>query len=108
MKQYEAAGMTAYIAGQYRPAAASVISRVNAWLRRGDGIAVYENLDMSHPDLGQCRLTSYGSPAAQLEAQSPPEQLPDGLGGGINWRYRLTGTYRGAELGPHHEQETRA
>ena len=36
---------------------------------------------------------SFGSPAAQLETDHPPQTLPD-IGGAINWRYQLIGTYR--------------
>lgn len=67
---------------------------VNRWLKRGDGIAVYENLDMSHPDVGHRMFISYGSPMAQLEQPEPPKTLPD-IGGHINWRYQLQGVYRG-------------
>jgi hypothetical protein len=70
-------------------------SRVDIWLRRGDGIAVYENRELGHPDLGHRQIVSYGSPAAQLETTEPPTTLPD-IGGAINWRYQLVGTYRGA------------
>ena len=70
---------------------------VNRWLQRGDGIAVYENHDLGHPELGHRQFVSFGSPAAQLETDTPPEGLPD-IGGRINWRYRLVGVYRGELL----------
>jgi hypothetical protein len=66
---------------------------VQRWLDRGDGVAVYENKDLGHPDLGHRKFASYGSPAAQLEAEEAPERLPD-IGGQINWRYALVGTVR--------------
>lgn len=71
------------------------VDRLNMWLVRGDGIAIYTNQDMGHPDLGDKRFVSYGSAVAQLETDTPPAILPDGIGGGVNWRYALTGTYRG-------------
>lgn len=74
-----------------------VIRQVNRWLARGDGVAVYQNQDLGHPDLGQLQLASYGSPAAQLETGEPPQVLPD-MAGRVNWRYQLTGTYRGEPL----------
>lgn len=77
----------------------TVITRMDGWLRRGDGIAVYQNQDMGHPELGDLRFVSYSSNAAQLEMDTPPAVLPDGIGGGVNWRYILKGTYRGAPLG---------
>lgn len=76
---------------------------LNWWLERGDGIAVYENQELGHPDNGVKVFVSFGSPAAQLETEEPPRTLPDGLLAegllnGINWRYQLIGTYRGEAL----------
>jgi hypothetical protein len=65
------------------------------WLARGDGAAVYENHDLGHRDLGLGRLISYGSPAAQIEADYPPDRLPD-FPGEINWRYVLIATCKRA------------
>lgn len=73
------------------------IAQVNAWLARGDGIAVYENADLGHRELGHRQYLSYGSPAAQLEVETPPTRLPD-IGGRINWRYQLVGVHRGTPL----------
>lgn len=62
------------------------------WTDRGDGVAVYENQELGHPELGHRVAVSYGSPAAQIEGDLPTT-LPDGLmkdiTGGINWRYGL-------------------
>lgn len=75
---------------------------------RGDGVAVYENADLGHPEIGQWQVASYGSEASQLETRSTtyfestaeqlnlfrdgddflPKTLPD-IGGRINWRYTL-------------------
>jgi hypothetical protein len=74
--------------------APGVILVVERWIARGDGAAVYENHDLGHPDVGMPRIASYGSPAAQLETDTPPERLPDTLKD-INWRYLLIATYRG-------------
>lgn len=79
---------------------------VNRILERGDGVAVYQNADLTHPEIGRRLTYSFGSKAAQFEdIQSPddlPTTLPDGLAqhitGGINWRYQLVGTYRGEKL----------
>ena len=68
--------------------------KILRWLERGDGVAVYENQDFGHPDLGHLQFVSYGSPAAQLETDVPPQRLPD-IGNAINWRYQLVFTYRG-------------
>lgn len=76
---------------------AQVTAQINNWLVRGDGVAIYQNQDMNHPELGHRQIASYGSPAAQLETDEPPKTLPD-IGGAINWRYQLEGTYRGEQL----------
>ena len=46
---------------------AQVSELTERWLARGDGVAVFENHDLGHRDLGQGRLCSYGSAQAQLE-----------------------------------------
>lgn len=75
-----------------------VIAKVDTWTERDDHVAVYENVDLGHPALGDLRFFSYGSPAAQFEvetAEELPTRLPDGLGGDINWRYTLVGVFDG-------------
>jgi hypothetical protein len=66
---------------------------IQGWLGRGDGVAIYENADLGHPEVGRLKLVSFGSRAAQLETDDPPQRLPD-IGTDINWRYVLKGTYR--------------
>jgi hypothetical protein len=73
------------------------VPTVNRWLARGDGIAVYQNHDLGSARVGHCQFASYGSPAAQLETDTPPQTLPD-IGHAINWRYQLEGVYRGGTL----------
>ena len=70
-----------------------VWTKINTWLERGDGVAIYRNEDLSHRDVGLMQFVSYGSPAAQLEDEEPPKQLPD-IGGSINWRYQLWATFK--------------
>ena len=76
--------------------------KINAWISRGDHVAVYENQDLGHPLLGDIKFASYGSHAAQLEvetAEELPARLPDGIPkGAINWRYLLKGVYEGEML----------
>lgn len=75
---------------------------------RGDGVAIYVNNDLGHPDIGQFQIVSYGSDDAQLSTRHTqhfadtaeklrlhkhdrdflPITLPD-IGGQINWRYGL-------------------
>jgi hypothetical protein len=104
MKVYTAPELRALLDEKYGPGAApEVVAQINAWLERGDGVAVYENHDLSHSEMGDVKICSFGSPAAQLEDThhdpNPPRRLPDGLPAGhINWRYQLVGTYRGASL----------
>ena len=71
---------------------------ITRWVERGDGVAVYVNHDLGHRDLGLRKFVSYGSPAAQLGTDDPPQTLPD-IGGDINWRYQLCYRYR--EEQPH-------
>lgn len=76
------------------------IRAINGWLERGDGVAVYENQDLGHYDLGHKVFLSFGSSAAQIEHEPPlpsgcPINLPHGM---MHWRYVLVGTYRGESL----------
>jgi hypothetical protein len=71
----------------------AVWDQINVWFERGDGIAIYENVDLGHYDLGHVKFASFGSPAAQLEVDEPPQTLPD-IGGQINYRYYLKAVYR--------------
>lgn len=73
---------------------------VNRWIARGDGVALYRNEDLGHPDLGHTQILSFGSPQAQLEVENAdelPDRLPD-IGTRINWRYWLVGYYEGEAL----------
>lgn len=70
---------------------------MNRWLERGDGVAIYRNEDLGHPHLGHRQFVSYGSPEAQIVDAFPPTRMPD-IGGAINWRYQLEGTYREGRL----------
>ena len=97
MKTYERDEITTRIAEYYGPGTRAVIPQVNTWLARGDGLAVYVNQALDSADLGSIQVTSYGSSSAMLETDEPPVTLPD-IGGSINWRYQLEGTYRGDVL----------
>lgn len=72
------------------------VIKVNGWLDRGDGIAVYVNNNLGSLAQGARQYVSYGSEAAQIEDCTPPVRLPD-IGGRINHEYRLEGVY---EHGP--------
>lgn len=82
---------------------ADVLALYDRSLQRGDGVVVYENHDLGHPELGERQYVSYGGQASQLETRgdqpagqfylaatgdSIPTTLPD-IGGRINWRYQL-------------------
>jgi len=73
------------------------IDAMNGWLARGDGIAVYANVEIGHPEAGHRQFLSFGSTEAQIESSDPPVRLPD-IGSKINWRYQLRGTYKGEAL----------
>jgi hypothetical protein len=66
-EQWDQARFFAYLDEQYGQDADEVVRQVRPWLDRGDGVAIYENHDLGHPDLGQCQLASFGSRTAQLE-----------------------------------------
>lgn len=87
---------------QYGDQAAEVAEQVNRWLARGDGVAVYVNQDLGHPELGGWRPASFGSPTALLEvatAAELPQRLPD-TPKQINYRYYLEAVYRGDPIDP--------
>lgn len=65
-----------------RAAFEAAVQQVNLWIARGDGIAVYENHDMGHPNLGEKRVVSYGGPDAQLE---PSTQTCAACGVKLGW-----------------------
>ena len=74
------AELAEYVARQYGDDPAftlAALERIERWLGRGDGAAIYENHDLSHPGLGTPQIASYGSPEAQLETSDPPPILPD-------------------------------
>lgn len=70
------------------------LDKVNAWIARGDGIAVYTNEAFDRSDFGHIKFMSFGSEQAQFVV--PPDQLPD-FPGETNWAFRLNGTYRGTK-----------
>lgn len=76
---------------------ASEVAKINHWLSRGDGVAVYENHHIGHPGLGDKQFVSFGSADAQLEVDEPPQVLPD-ISNKINWRFWLIATYRGEPI----------
>jgi hypothetical protein len=86
---------TALLEGLLEGLSPSALNTIGRWFERGDGVAVYENVDLGHSELGQRKYVSFGSETAQLETDDPPERLPD-IGNAINWRYRLVGSYRRA------------
>lgn len=65
--------------------------------QRGDGLAIYVNEDMSHPELGDQKVVTWGSNEALLEGHETwatlPAQLPD-TASSVNWRYCLRHVYR--------------
>lgn len=78
--------------------------------QRGDGLAVYINQDLGHPELGEWRVVSYGGPESLLETRTGTYDVSNGAQGHrepfahgedqlpltlpdtptlINWRYQL-------------------
>ena len=70
------------------------LDTIDGWIERGDGCAIYKNMEIGHPDAGHIKFMSYGSANAQLETAEPPQTAPD-IGDEINWRYQLFDTYTG-------------
>ena len=98
MKEFTGPQASDFIAERYGWFTVTAVPRVNIWLARGDGIAFYVNSDLGSPDVGDVRMISFGSADAQIESNDVPQTLPDGIGGSVNWRYQLEGTYRGDPL----------
>jgi hypothetical protein len=99
LKELDREGLQALLVarGWQRIKAAEAGEQVVVWFERGDVALVYENLDLSSPEVGAFKLVSYGGPAAQLEFEQYPTYpvtLPD-IGQQINWRYQLHAVYRG-------------
>lgn len=85
------AAESAYDDGQWL---ARAVGNFNRIISRGDGIAVYENAEIGHPEAGHRKYVSYGgTPEAQLAGFTPPQRLPD-FPSEINWRYQLAGMCR--------------
>lgn len=72
----------------------SFFETINRWLDRGDGAAVYQNVDLSSLALGHCTIMSYGSSIAQIEEPEPPSRMPDIRGRQPGWRYYLLATIK--------------
>lgn len=70
----------------------------NRWLARGDGMAFYENKAGDSSKCGHVIVMSFGSPAALIETEEAPEQMPDTGKFSTPWAYRLVGTYKGEAL----------
>lgn len=48
------------------------VDQLNAWLAEGKGIAVYENHDLGHPQLGHQRFFTYGTDDATFDLKHCP------------------------------------
>jgi hypothetical protein len=73
-------------AGHDSTAIMAVLERA---LQRGDGIALYRNEALGHPEGGHWICASFGSPQAQLETDDPPVTFPELNGYPPMWRYQL-------------------
>ena len=56
---------------------------VQSWLDRGDGVCVYENVKIGHPNSGHQKFVP-----TNTFKDDPPTRMPD-MNGQINWRYTL-------------------
>lgn len=71
------------------------LALMRRWLKRGDGIAVYQCVALDSAEMGQRKYMSYGSSSAMLkpdvlEDGLPPTRMPD-VGRSPGWKYRLEG-----------------
>lgn len=66
---------------------------VNQWLGDGKGVAVYENMDLGHPELGHRQYLT----VTTFKDGVAPQTLPD-FPDRINWRYQLVGVYTGPQI----------
>lgn len=64
----------------------SIVPKLEKWLEKGNRIAVYRNVDLSHPEVGRLAFMEVGKTATYKEA---PERMPDNPVIPIAWRYRL-------------------
>lgn len=97
-KRIDGTGLTTYIKEASlddEHFADMVAQQTHQWITRGDGVAIYRNMDLGHRDNGALKIASFGSSLAQIETDEEhlPTTLPD-IGGVINWRYQLVGWYR--------------
>ena len=70
---------------------------INQWLEDGKGVAVYENRDLGHPEVGHRQYLTISTFAREPWNGTPPEILPD-TADRINWRYCLVGIYTGPAI----------
>lgn len=70
---------------------------VNQWLADGKAVCVYENMDLSHPEVGHRQYITATTFAKAPWNGTPPETMPD-TADRINWRYRLIGVYEGPAI----------
>ena len=70
---------------------------VNQWLGDGKTVVVYENRDLSHPEVGHRQYMTLNTFARAPWNGTPPEILPD-TADRINWRYCLVGVYSGPAI----------
>jgi len=69
------------------------LSLLNQWLEDGKGVAVYENVEIGHPECGHRQYLTTTTFTDGVAPQTLPD-FPDR----INWRYQLVGVYTGEQL----------
>lgn len=76
----------------YGDQADDVMRQIDGWLADGRSVALYQNAEFGHPEMGAPKIGTCGPEAAQFPGE-PPTTFPD-MPGEINWRYQLTGVLR--------------
>jgi hypothetical protein len=70
MEKWTEDQLHAFVIEQWEDEAPDAWRQMGSWLARGDGVAVYRNQDLGHPQVGMPKIVSYGSPYAQLEVDT--------------------------------------
>lgn len=99
MPEFSGIDLHRFVVKHYGDEFQSVIDQLHGWLAQGKGIAVYENADLGHPNVGEPKIVTFGPGTdTWLEGITDPIQLPQTLPDTtkeINWRYQLVGWYSG-------------
>lgn len=84
---------------------ANAAAQVEEWLDGGDGVVVYRNSDLGHPQLGHVVTMVMGPSRTVKTPETVPPRLPDGSWG-FGWRYTPYGYFLGGKVVGSGEEST--